>query len=63
MGRKLLRLGSQSFPYLRVDLVRGRLPTVLRRNDIHPGGGYERTLPYEWDIALGKRLMLPARPA
>lgn len=50
---------AKDFPYLRVDfyIVGGQL--YFGEVTFHPGGGYERILPAEWDVALGVRLRLP----
>lgn len=51
-------LGS-GFPYLRVDFYVVGQRVFFGEATFHPGGGYERILPIEWDAALGARLTLP----
>ena len=58
----LIRLSEAlacGFPYLRVDWYVIGCQLYFGETTFHPGGGYERILPYEWDVALGDRLALP----
>lgn len=60
----LIRLSetlAQDFPYLRVDWYVTGPRLYFGETTFHPGGGYERILPYEWDVELGAHLTLPAR--
>ena len=56
---RLSELLARDFPYLRVDWYVIETRLYFGETTFHPGGGYERILPYEWDVALGKRLSLP----
>ena len=58
----LIRLSealARDFPYLRVDWYVTGPRLYFGETTFHPGGGYERILPFEWDVALGERLPLP----
>ena len=51
-------LGS-FFPYVRVDLYEVDGKIFFGEITQHQGGGYDRMLPYEWDIKWGELIKLP----
>ena len=58
----LIRLSealAEGFPYLRVDWYVIGAALYFGEATFHPGAGYERILPYSWDVALGRQLVLP----
>ena len=59
----LIRLSetlADGFPYLRLDWYIVDSALYFGEATFYPGGGYERILPYSWDVSLGRQLYLPA---
>lgn len=50
---------AEGFPYLRLDWYVVGSALYFGEATFHPGGGYERILPYAWDADLGRQLALP----
>lgn len=56
---RLAEVLASGFPYLRADFYAVGQRVFFGEATFHPGGGYERILPVEWDAALGAQLTLP----